>query len=61
MLKMMTANYAFDNLLEQEDFLNSMFIELKQFEVANPDFKFKMNSKNGEIEVKTIKLNEQSN
>lgn len=53
--------YQFEDLEDEEDFINNIFIGLKQYEKHHADFKFKVIYDKDTVEVKTLSLNESAN
>jgi len=53
--------YKFEDLEDEEDFINNIFAGLKKYEKTHHDFKFKVSYDKDEVEVKTISLNESVN
>lgn len=55
------VKYQFEDLEDEEAFINDIFIGLKKHEKTHVDFKFKISYDKDCVEVKTISLNESAN
>lgn len=55
------VKYQFEDLEDEEAFINDIFIGLKKYEKNHSDFKFKVIYDKDSVEVKTLSLNESVN
>ena len=53
--------YQFEDLEDEEAFINNIFVDLKHYERTHVDFKFRITYDKDSIEVKTLSLNESAN
>ena len=53
--------YQFEDLEDEEAFINNIFVDLKQYQKHHIDFKFKVIYDKDSVEVKTLSLNESAN
>jgi len=60
-MKIVKIVYDLDDLEDEEEFINNVFIGLKQYEKTHSDFKFRLTYDDKQVEVKTLSMNESAN